>query len=397
MLIRAGRHDNDPMNVRGTVLRVAATALLSFACGAHAAESKPPTIPAFTLQSARDIIAESRKIVSPNGIQVLLDIPVNGTRQWLSIRGNDNRNPILLFLHGGPASPDMPLAYTFQTPWEDYFTVVQWDQRGAGKTFAANDPARIGPTLTVDQMTDDAEQVVRYLLETYHKRKIFLIGHSWGSVLGVALAQRHPEWFHAYIGVGQVVDMHESEMKGYAFAVQQANEHHDAKAIRELTAIAPYPGDGPLELKKLDVQRQWLSYYGGLAYGRTSFAFDANAEQLAPEYSDRDLDAIDRGSKLSLQHLLGSLAIVNFGDTTQFGCPMLLFLGRHDYEVSQSLAAKWFATIKAPSKRLVWFEDSAHMVMQEQPGRFLQHLVDDARPFAVQAGDAVPDDVVIDR
>jgi len=323
---------------------------------------------------------------------------VNGTRQWVSIRGNDHRNPILLFLHGGPASPDMPLSYTFQTPWEDYFTVVQWDQRGAGKTYAANDPAMIGPTLTVDQMTDDAEAVVRYLLETYHKQKIFLVGHSWGSLLGVRLARRHPEWFHAYIGVGQVTDMRASEAKGYEFAMQQAHEHHNEKAIRELTAIAPYPGEGPITFKRLDVQRQWLSYYGGLAYGRTSFAFDANAEQLAPEYSDADLDAIGSGSKLTLEHLLEPIVDVNFfADTTEFRCPILLFLGRHDYEVSQVLAAQWFATIKAPSKRLVWFEDSAHMVMQEQPGRFVQHLINDARPFAVKAGDAAPDEVVLDQ
>jgi pimeloyl-ACP methyl ester carboxylesterase len=291
----------------------------------------------------------------------------------------------------------MPLAYTFQTPWEDYFTVVQWDQRGAGKTYAANDPARIGPTLTIDQMTDDAEAVVRYLLETYHKQKIFLVGHSWGSVLGVRLARRHPEWFHAYIGVGQITDMRASEAKGYDFAMQQATEHHNEKAIRELTAIAPYPGKGPLGFNRLDAQRRWLSYYGGLAYGRTSFAFDANAEQLAPEYSDADLDAIDRGSKLTLEHVLEPLADVSFADTTELRCPILLFLGRHDYEVSQVLSAQWFATIKAPSKRLVWFEDSAHMVMQEQPGRFLHHLINDARPFAVKVGDAAPDEVVVDQ
>src|ERR1700691_5814898 len=97
----------------------------------------------------------------------------------------DRDNPILLFLHGGPAAPEMPTSWTFESPWEDYFTVVQWDQRGAGKTYASNDPKALAATMTVKQMTSDAEEVVRYLQNTYGKKKIFLLGHSWGSVLGV--------------------------------------------------------------------------------------------------------------------------------------------------------------------------------------------------------------------
>jgi pimeloyl-ACP methyl ester carboxylesterase len=92
-------------------------------------------------------IADTRKIVSPNGVEELLCVPINGTIQWLSIRGRDRRNPILLYLHGGPGSPTLPEAYTFQSPWEDYFTVVQWDQRGAGKTYAA--PLKIRPPFSV--------------------------------------------------------------------------------------------------------------------------------------------------------------------------------------------------------------------------------------------------------
>jgi proline iminopeptidase len=349
---------------------------------------------AFSQQQARDIIADSRKIVTPNGIDTLIKVQINGTEQWLSIRGKDKRNPILLFVHGGPASPDMPLAYTFQTPWEDYFTVVQWDQRGAGKTYAANDPKTIAPTLTIDQMTDDAEAVVRYLQQTYHKRKIFLLGHSWGSVLGVRLAQRHPDWFYAYIGVGQVVNVQQNETIGYRFALDQAKADNNAQAVADLTRLAPYPGKtGSLDIDRIGTQRRWLSYYGGLAYGRTSFAFDANAEELAPEYSDKDLDAIGDGSLLTLNHLLKPLSAIDLSHDTHFDCPILLFTGRHDYAVSHELAARWFANLSAPYKRLVWFEDSAHMVMQEQPGRFLVHLVDDARPFAVQAGDVAPDEV----
>ena len=360
-----------------------------------APDDATPKAPAFTQQSARDIIGTSQKIVSPHGIETQIAIPINGTRQWISVRGHDARNPILLFLHGGPASPDMPLAWTFQSSWEDYFTVVQWDQRGTGKTYAANDSEKLGPNMTVAQMTADAEAVVSYLRRTYHKKKIFLLGHSWGSVLGVRLAQAHPDWFHAYIGVGQIVNMRESEAIGYRFALDQARAHDNQEALRDLASIAPYPPpDKPLELASVDTQRKWLQTYGDLAWGRTGFEFDVDAAKLAPEYTDQDLAAIDKGSAFTMRYLLGPLTDVDFAHTTHFDIPVLLFTGRHDYSVSHELSARWFATLKAPAKKLVWIEDSAHMIMQEQPGRFLMHLVEDARPYAVKAGDVAPGEVV---
>lgn len=189
---------------------------------AQAQESRPPAESAppqpaqqkmMSRQEVTEIIADVRKIVSPNGVEELLPVQIDNSTQWLSIRGRDRRNPILLFLHGGPGSPTMPVAYTFQSPWEDYFTVVQWDQRGTGKTYAANDPKTLASTMTVEQMTSDAEEVVRYLQKQFGKQKIFLLGHSWGTVLGVALAQRHPEWLYAYLGVGQMVNTEKAKKK----------------------------------------------------------------------------------------------------------------------------------------------------------------------------------------
>src|SRR5271170_3523738 len=152
----------------------------------HAQTAEPPanaSTPAdmtFTRKEVATIIANSRKIVSPRGIEELIPVQINGIPQYLSIRGKDLRNPILLFIHGGPASPEMPADYTFQTPWEDYFTVVEWDQRGTGKSYAASDPAKIANTLTIPQMTSDAIDVVQYLRTRFHKQKLFVMGHSWG-------------------------------------------------------------------------------------------------------------------------------------------------------------------------------------------------------------------------
>lgn len=351
--------------------------------------------PPFTQETARDIIAASHKVVSPHGVQELKTIDVNGTKQWISVRGNDTRNPVLLFIHGGPASPDMPLSYTFQQPWEDFFTVVQWDQRGAGKTYRANDPKAVEAGMTVEQMTDDATAVVQYLRKTYGKRKIFVIGHSWGSILGLNLAHQHPELLYAYIGVGQMIDMPKNEAEVYRFAMEQAKSHNNQKAIDALKALGTYPNPSrPVTLQEIGVVRQWSSNYGGLTFNRDGFNFDADAWQLAPEYDNDDISAIGKGSKFSLDHLLPLLMNYRFADGMAFECPVFLFEGRHDETVPDTIAAAWFKTIKAPAKELVWFEDSAHMVMQEQPGRFLDHLVHDARPYAVQAGDVAPADIV---
>lgn len=357
-----------------------------FALAAGAAHADSHRNP---VAEAKAIIAAREKIVSPHGIEQSLLVPIDGARQWISIRGNDLRNPILLVLHGGPGSPEMPAAWTFQSPWEDYFTVVEWDQRGTGKTYEANSPARMAAGMTAQGMENDAAGLVSYLRQRFHKKKIFLMGHSWGTVLGVMLARDHPDWLYAYIGVGQVVNARDGERLGYEFALREAQAHHNRAAIDQLRAIAPYPGKR-LTLQRLAVRSKWEMYYGGLAYGRRDFAWDANTWELSPDYTEHDLDAISDGSLFSLKYLLGPLLQTNFDEVTHFGCPVLEFVGAHDYTTPSSLIIGWFKRLDAPSKRLVVFADSGHMMPEEQPGRFLVHLVNDALPYAIEAGDAAP-------
>ena len=339
--------------------------------------------PAFTQAKARDLIAAVQKIVSPNGIDQQMEIPVNGTKQAITIRGRDRSNPILLFIHGGPGAPEMPTSWTFQNPWEDYFTVVQWDQRGSGKTYAANDPAKIRPTMTLPQMVSDSEAVVRYLRATYHQQKIFVMGHSWGTVLGLTLAEKHPEWLYAYIGMGQVIDTPRAEHISYLATLKAAEAAHNTKAVAELKAIAPYPNaDGTLPLDKINTERKWSVIFGGLTYRRDSYDYYFNASELSPDYSDADRKAIGKGSDLSLSSLLPDFAKTDFSNATEFRCPIILFEGRHDETTPSAVAAEWFARVKAPFKKFVWFENSAHMMQIEEPGRVLVHLVEDVRPLA---------------
>ena len=337
----------------------------------------------FTEDDARKIVAAEQQVVSPHGIDQQLKISVGGIQQWITVRGRDLQNPILLFIHGGPAAPEMPTSWTFENPWEDFFTVVQWDQRGSGKTYTANDPKLIAPTLSTDRMEKDAEEVVQYLRAKFHKDKIFVLGHSWGSNLGLLLAERRPEWLFAYIGMGQMIDTRASEKESYEAMLAIARARRNAEAIKELTALAPYPeADGSLVLDKVNVERKWVMKLGGLTYNRDDYAYYANAAELSPDYTDADLDAIGKGSMMSLVALIGDFAAVNFENATTFRCPIIIFNGRHDETVSSKVTAAWFARVQAPVKKLVWFESSAHMMQIEEPGRMLMHLVEDVRPLA---------------
>lgn len=150
-------------------------------CGQTDGNTQPTQPQMMSRSEATGTIAASRKIVSQNGVEELLPLEINGITQWVSIRGRDRRNPILLFLHGGPGSPAMPDDYTFQSPWEDYFTVVQWDQRGAGKTYASNDPTTIASTMTIAQMTSDTEAVIQYLLKNFWQKEDFPSGALLGQ------------------------------------------------------------------------------------------------------------------------------------------------------------------------------------------------------------------------
>ena len=358
-------------------LALAATATLP----AHAASPPNP----------HTILAEVGRIVSSNGIDEARAVEIGGIRQWITVRGRDRRNPILLVIHGGPAAPDLPNRYLFEAPWTDYFTVVEWDQRGAGKTYELNDPATVAPTLHKERMIEDAEELVGYLRAAYGKKKIFALGHSWGTILGLALAERRPDWLYAYIGVGQIIDFREGERIGYDWVLNAARKAGDTQAVKELTAIAPYPEpDGAAPIDKIDVERKWSVRYGGLTHGRQSYDYWENAEKISPDYSETDFKAIDAGSAFSFPKLLPEMAATDFSKLRRLGCPVLIFAGRYDYTTPSQPVLRWYDRLAAPSKRFIWFENSAHMMYAEEPGRVLVHLVQDALPFAAAAGDVPP-------
>jgi proline iminopeptidase len=339
------------------------------------------------------MIANARKIVTANGVERLEKVTIGGIDQWVSIRGTDARNPVLLLIHGGPGYVSMPMSWWFTRGWEEYFTVVQWDQRGAGKTYLLNDPAAIGPTMTRERMLADAEELTTWIRRELGKEKIFVLGHSWGSYLGLELAKRHPNWLYAYIGVGQLTDGPESERRGWRFAMDAARRAGNAEAMGQLQAIAPYfpPGQNA-SLKDIYTQRRWLDFYGGVMAHRNGGSAESDLVNLSPDYSAGEIAHIWDGNEFSERYLLAEVLSLDLTEIRQLNCPLIIFAGRYDVNVNSEVAAAWFAKVKAPSKQFVWFENSAHLPMTEEPGKFLISLVRYARSIAAKAPAVPPTD-----
>jgi pimeloyl-ACP methyl ester carboxylesterase len=340
---------------------------------------------------ATAIIANARKIVTPNGVERLEKVRIGGINQWVSIRGADRRNPVLLLIHGGPGYVSIPMSWWFSHGWEEYFTVVQWDQRASGKTYLLTDPATIAPTLTRERMINDTEEMTAWVRRQFDKGKIFVLGHSWGSFLGLQLAERHPEWLYAYIGVCQLIDGPESERRGWRFAMDAARGAGNVEAVRELEAIAPYGAPGRIiPTNDIYIERKWVGYYRGVMAYRRDNSADSALAQLSPDYSNHEIRRIWEGNKFVTPYLLPELVALDLTTTNKLSVPLILFEGRHDRNVNSEVAATWFDTVNAPEKHLVWFEHSAHMPMTEEPGKFLLSLVRYVRPIAEKAGDVAP-------
>jgi pimeloyl-ACP methyl ester carboxylesterase len=332
-----------------------------------------------------DAFAAARKIVTQDGIQEERMVSIGGIQQWITVRGRHKDNPLLLFLHGGPGFTSLPVSYFYMRDWEEYFTVVQWDQRGGGKTYAANSPALVRPTLSIERVVDDADELTKYLCATYGKKRLVLVAHSWGTIIGSKLALRHPERFFAYVGTGQFVQFNRSEALGYQATLAAARSAGNSSAVSELEAMAPFPDVEHPErnLTNLPRERIWLATYDGY-YWRGGFGHGEALAQFSPDYTAAELKTRNEAMQFSNQILWGALGRVDLTAIKHFDCPVVFMHGRHDLGTSAMLLGEWYNALDAPSKKLVWFEDSAHMAFEEEPGKFLTTLVNDVLPLTKQ-------------
>jgi pimeloyl-ACP methyl ester carboxylesterase len=314
-------------------------------------------------------------ISAPNGIDEAKYLRVGGIEQWVTIRGESRDNPVLLLLHGGPGDATNPWGYAGFRTWLKAYTVVQWDQRGAGRTLGRNgrDSAQ---TVSIDRLVQDCVELAGALRTSLRKDKIILLGHSWGSVLGALAAKAKPEVFEAFVGTGQVGDPARSYHVAFDALLAKARAVGETRAVRELQEVGPPPYKDGLGYR---VQRRWSNLFEGADMFIGSMF---GLAMSAPGYTTRDINDWGDGQILSSERLVRpSSELPAAALTGRFGVPVFVIQGAEDFTTPTSLARAFVDGVEAPRKAFRTIE-GGHFAVFMNSSRFLQELA--ALPIAIQ-------------
>ncbi|MXV51948.1 alpha/beta fold hydrolase [Pedobacter sp. HMF7647] len=295
-------------------------------------------------------------------------IEINGIDEWVTIKGNSAK-PVILFIHGGPGSTMSPYSDAVYGGWEKDFVIVQWDQRGAGRTFGRNAPEELSPAylqahpLTVDQITADGIQLAEYLTKYLHKNKVILFGTSWGSIIGAKMALKRPDLFYAYIGHSQVVNAAEDLISAYKKVYQMAQKAGDQKSLSVLDSIGKPPYDIARNAGRL---LRIIKKYER----ENSAPAPASWFILSPEYDNlQDNQHREDGDDYSFVNYVGDKRLgvkpmnttVNFlKDSFIFKIPVYLIQGEEDILTAKEITKVYFDKIKAPAKEFILLPNTAH-------------------------------------
>jgi pimeloyl-ACP methyl ester carboxylesterase len=308
---------------------------------------------------------------TPGSISTIEQITLGGVDQTMIIRGMDAEAPVILFLHGGPGSPEYAFFRATNQGLEDDFVMVYWEQRGAGKSY---DPGLEPGTLTLDQMVADTAELSTYLIERFNKKKIYLMGHSWGSALAMLSAKSHPELFHKMFTIGQIANQYEGEKLSFEWVKVQAEQKQDAKAIESLSSMIFPDIDAHADewITFVMAQRRYLEKYGGGSVHKAiSFLQMVGMVLDAPEYTLKDKLDFMKGSQFSLRAMWPELIATDLAKAVpSVEVPIVIIHGLHDMTTPYSLARSYYEELSAPEKYFYTFENSAHGVIFEEPERF---------------------------
>lgn len=329
--------------------------------------------------------AEALAITDPAGIDEEQFVSLGGADQWVTIRGRNRANPVILVVGGlgadGPGAVASPFLAAFQG-WERVFTVVQWDQRGAGKTFAKAGN-KLDADLGVDLLSRDAEALTDYLRGRLHKRKIVLLGLGFGSTLAAKLVLAHPERYSAYVAAAQIADRRSDRQDAiYRQLVALAKAHDDKASLADLKSAGPHPfAETPRDPEKL------------AAFGRASGRYHArnppHQEQdvlTAPHWGIADALAIRSGMAAS-ETKFGRAWDEGFDFPSLRGVyavPVFVVQGDLDIDAPVTLSRAWFDTIHAPAKAFVVIPGAGTHALQTDPDAFAAVLRDKVRPWALK-------------
>lgn len=306
-------------------------------------------------------------------IASLEKVSINGSKQWISIRGHSKDNPVLLFLAGGPGGTQMAATREELKELEKHFVVVNWDQPGAGKSYHAVSYDELTP----ERYVEDANALTIKLKERFDQDKIYVMGESWGSALGIMLVREHPEHFHAFIGTGQMVAFEETEKIDYELAIEIAKERGDTKKLNELEAQGPPPYYGKDVVWKMSAYLMYLSDYMTQDPNISNGGYHTFRDLAGPEYGLYDKVNFLRGVTYTLNHVYQQLYDVDFRkQATDIEVPVYFLVGRHDINAPTALTEEYFELLNAPEKELIWFEHSGHSPWVNERNKFVKEVVD---------------------
>lgn len=306
--------------------------------------------------------------VIPESMAEIISVNIGGIQQYLMIRGEHKDSPILLCIHGGPGQSEIGYIRPYQEALEKRFLVVRWDQRGAGLSASPNLPQE---SFSLSHFVSDTLQVTDYLIQRFNQPKIFITGHSWGSILATHAVQNSPEKYRAYIGVGQFVDAQKSEVIAYQHSVAEAKRQNNADLLEQLESIGQPPYDAPAFL----VRAKCLSQLGGVF--KTAPSIDmGQAFMTSTEYSPSVKSDYMPNAMASSEVLAPEILQVRFlEDIHSFDLPVYFIMGKHDYHTPTAMVEQFYHQITAPQKELILFENSAHMPQLEEHQAFNQTLI----------------------
>ncbi|MFZ1988562.1 MAG: alpha/beta fold hydrolase [Alphaproteobacteria bacterium] len=316
-------------------------------------------------------------IETPYGIAERGFVKIGGIDQWVTIRGEDRRNPAILILHGGPGDTQSQLAYIYRH-WEKPFTIIQWDQRGTGRTYGRNGDST--PNMTFDQFIEDGAEVAAYARQRLGQDRIILFGHSWGSALGVYLLKRHPDLFSAFVGTGQISDSRAQTRWQYDYTLKRLAADGQISAAQELRKLGPppYATDAQEE-----VMRKYLNRY--LADSDKEYLVASVSLALYNKsYSMKDLADHQKGYlSFALPKMYKAYQGLDFS-RLGYDMPVPFFIidGREDHLTPPDLVVDYFNKINAPQKAMILIEHAGHFAAMTKSDEFLQILVSRVRPLA---------------
>ncbi|MFE1791732.1 alpha/beta fold hydrolase [Streptomyces sp. NPDC059525] len=329
----------------------------------------------------RSANARLMRIGTPNGIDEQGFVRIGGIDQWISVRGEDRANPVLLEIHGGPGAANSPYGARTRA-WEEHFTLVRWDMRGAGLTFARGGPAGQGGEPSFERLYADALEVVHHVRERLGVDRVVLLPSSFGTVFGLRLARSHPELFSAYVGTDQNVLEAGRDTSAYDATLERLRAAGKKKAVAQVEAMGSDP-------------RRWTpaqrTAYDKLCAGSDPLTLDTvkkvilGSMWLSPLYSPGRIAAYFKGQGFSEPVTAGTHGFDDWAEGTRFEVPFFVFQGALDVITPAARAKAYFDAVEAPVKAFALIEDASHFAALRRPDRFLELLLTHVRPV-VTAG-----------